>query len=254
MKQNKCETGTVYFACDRKNLAKTEEVLRYGDRNIFITMYGDDIPYVYRLFLPEFVDEAPHVSEDTDIFKSKYMVYKLSAENKEMLAYNKISFDERRNWFSEQIGQKVIAIYKPNGELVYNSDLQRRANCGMTVILILADEFKYIPTEKCKEPAIKETAKLVVYEKLCLDSVKSTLNKFGLSDASLKLSSDNTIQISFSNNYNFTGEIRKAIEQKQDEIISLLYNGKFKKAMEESRLKPKFSFHVHSIISFEVKE
>lgn len=45
MKQNK--TGTVYFTCDRTCLTKTADVLKYGDYNMLITMYGDDLPYIY---------------------------------------------------------------------------------------------------------------------------------------------------------------------------------------------------------------
>lgn len=253
MKQNEYKTKTVYFACDRQNITQTAEVLRYADDdNIFITIYGEDIPYMYRRFSPKFVDEAPHISEDTDVFKGKCVVYKLSAENKQMIAYNNLK--KKRNWFSKQIGQKVIAIYKSTGEVISSLDFYRRANCGMNVILILADGFEYIPTEKHKEPAIKEATKLVVYEKLCLDSVKSNFIKFGLSDTNLKLNFDDTIQISFDSDYDFTKELEKVIKQKQDEIISLLYDGKFKKAMEESGLKPKFKLHVYTNVTFEIKE
>lgn len=252
MKQNK--TGTVYFTCDRTCLTKTADVLKYGDYNMLITMYGDDLPYVYCQSLPSFTDEAPRESENTDVFKGKYIVYKLTSENKKMLAYNKNSIKEVQNWFSEQIGQKVIAIYKPSGSSVYIYDIQRNIDRGMTLMLILADGFEYIHTEKHKEPAIKEATKLAVYDKLCLDSVKSALDKFGLHGAKLELNYDDSIQILFSNNYELMNEIKEIIEQKQDEIISLLYNGKFKKVIEESGLKPKLNLHIRGGISFEVKE
>lgn len=252
MKQNK--TGTVYFTCDRTCLTKTADVLKYGDYNMLITMYGDDLPYVYCQSLPSFTDEAPRESENTDVFKGKYIVYKLTSENKKMLAYNKNSIKEVQDWFSEQIGQKVIAIYKPSGSSVYIYDIQHNIDRGMTLMLILADGFEYIHTEKHKEPAIKEATKLAVYDKLCLDSVKSALDKFGLHGAKLELNYDDSIQILFSNNHELMNKIKEIIEQKQDEIISLLYNGKFKKVIEESGLKPKLNLCIRGGISFEVKE
>lgn len=254
MKQNKCETGTVYFACDRTCLTKTADVLKYGDYNMLIAMYGDNLPYIYCQSLPSFTDEAPRESENTDMFKGKYIVYKLTSENKKMLAYKTNNFKEVQDWFSEQIGQKVIAIYKPSGSSVYMYDIQRNIDRGMTLMLILADGFEYIHTEKHKEPAIKEATKLAVYDKLCLDSVESALNKFGLFHTNLKLSSDDSIQLSFDNDYEFKKEFKKIIEQKQDEIISLLYDGKFKKVIEESGLKPKLNLYIRGGISFEVKE
>lgn len=254
MKQNKSKTGTVYFTCDRKSLIETADVLKYGDYNMLITIYGDDLPYMYRQSLPSFTDKAPRESENTDVFKGKYIVYKLTSENKQMLAYNKNSIKEVQDWFSEQIGQKIIAIYKPSGSLVYMYDIKRSTNRGMTLMLILADGFEYIHTEKHKEPAIKEATKLAVYDKLCLDSVESALNKFGLYNAGLELNYDDNIQISFSNDYELIKEIKEIIEQKQDEIISLLYNGKFKKAIEESGLKPKLDLYVCGKVLFEVKE
>lgn len=252
MKQNK--TGTVYFTCDRTCLTKTADVLKYGDYNMLITMYGDDLPYIYCQSLPSFTDEAPRESENTDMFKGKYIVYKLTSENKKMLAYNKNGIKAVQDWFSEQIGQKVIAIYKPSGSSVCMYDIQRSIDRGMTLMLILADGFEYISTEKHKEPAIKEATKLAVYDKLCLDSVKSALDKFGLHGAKLKLNYDDSIQISFSNHYELINEIKKIVEQKQDEIISLLYDGKFKKVIEESGLKPKLDLYIRGGISFEVKE
>lgn len=254
MKQNKSKTGTVYFTCDRKSLTKTADVLKYGDYNMLITIYGDDLPYMYRQSLPSFTDKAPRESENTDVFKGKYIVYKLTSENKQMLAYNKNSIKEVQDWFSEQIGQKVIAIYKPSGSLLYMYDIKRSTNRGMTLMLILADGFEYIHTEKHKEPAIKEATKLAVYDKLCLDSVESALNKFGLYNAGLELNYDDSIQISFSNDYELINEIKEIIEQKQDEIISLLYNGKFKKAIEESGLKPKLNLCIYGKVLFEAKE
>ena len=254
MKQNKSKTGTVYFTCDRKSLNQTADMIKHGDYNMFITMYGDNLPYVYLQSLPSFTDKAPRESENTDVFKGKYIVYKLTSENKEMLAYNTHSLKEVQDWFSEQIGQKVIAIYKPSGSLLFMYELQRGINRGMTLMLILADGFEYIHTEKHKEPAIKEATKLVVYDKLCLDSVESAFNKFGLYNAGLELNYDDSIQISFSNNYELIKEIKEIIEQKQDEIISLLYNGKFKKAIEESGLKPKLNLCIYGKVSFEVKE
>lgn len=254
MKQNKSKTRTVYFTCDRKSLTKTADVLKYGDYNMLIAMYGDNLPYIYCQSLPSFTDEAPRESENTDVFKGKYIVYKLTSENKQMLAYNTHSLKEVQDWLSEQIGQKVIAIYKPSGSSVYIDDIQRNIDRGMTLMLILADGFEYIPTEKHKEPAIKEATKLEVYDNLCLDSVKSALDKFGLHGAKLELNYDDSIQISFSNNYELMNEIKEIIEQKQDEIISLLYNGKFKKVIEESRLKPKLNLYIRGGISFEVKE
>ena len=254
MKQNKFKTGTVYFTCDRKSLTKTEDVLKYGDYNMLIAMYGDNLPYIYCQSLPLFTDEAPRESENTDVFKGKYIVYKLTSENKQMLAYNKNGIKEVQDWFSEQIGQKVIAIYKPSGSLLFMYDIQRNIDRGMTLMLILADGFEYIHTEKHKEPAIKEATKLEVYDKLCLDSVESVLNKFGLYNAGLELNYDDSIQISFSNDHELIKEIKEIIEQKQDEIISLLYNGKFKKAIEESGLKPKLNLCVYGKVLFEVKE
>lgn len=252
MKQNK--TGTVYFRCDRKCLTKTADVLKYGDYNMLIAIYGDNLPYVYRESLPSFTDEAPRESENMDMFKGKYIVYKLTSENKQMLAYNKNSIKEVLDWFSEQIGQKVIAIYKPRGSLVYMYDIKCNIYRGMTLMLILADEFEYIFTEKHKEPAIKEATKLEVYDKLCLDSVENSLDKFGLYGAKMELNYDDSIQISFSNDRKIINEIKEIIEQKQDEIISLLYNGKFKKVIEESGLKPKLNLYICGGISFEVKE
>ena len=41
-------------------------------------------------------------------------------------------------------------------------ELQRSITRGMTLILILADELKYIHKEKHKEPAIKEATKLLI--------------------------------------------------------------------------------------------
>ena len=46
MKQNKSKIGTVYFTCDRKSLTKTADVLKYGDYNMLIAMYGDNLPYI----------------------------------------------------------------------------------------------------------------------------------------------------------------------------------------------------------------
>ena len=254
MKQNKSKTGTVYFTCDRKSLNQTADVLNHGDYNMFITMYGDNLPYVYRQSLPSFTDKAPRESENTDVFKGKYILYKLTSENKQTLAYNTHSLKEVQDWFSEQIGQKVIAIYKPSGSLLFRYELQRSITRGMTLMLILADGFEYIHTEKHKEPAIKEATKLAVYDKLCLDSVESAFNKFGLYNAGLELNYNDSIQISFSNDYELIKEIKEIIEQKQDEIISLLYNGKFKKAIEESGLKPKLDLYVCGKVLFEVKE
>jgi len=258
MKQDETEMMMIY-ECARDSIAKTDPKGRrftYMDPQcaIFDRLYDKQLDYCYSRIANRFTTQMPKPNNNTDVFVAKWVAYRLEYRDRVNMTNANFDKTEIYNWLGKQIGQKIIAIYKADGNALVRRDLENRRNCCMNLTLVIADGFEYLPTAKHKESALDNANKLVVYDNLCLKSIENAFRPFHLSHPKIGLNNDNSISVRFDDESDFDNELERVFNQKRDEIFALLYDGKLKKAMDDAGLEIDFEFFGYCHPAFKVKE